>query len=92
MLNLMLNMKMVTIRQMQHGLTAVLERVARGEEITITRRGFPVARLLAPAPAKQAKQPVWPDAMTRLNERFRDEPAKGKTASEIVREMRGRDL
>jgi prevent-host-death family protein len=87
----MLNMKTATIRQMQHGLTAVLERVARGEEITITRRGFPVARLLAAAPTKKAKKPVWPDAMTRLNERFRDGPAKGKPASEIVHEMRGQD-
>jgi hypothetical protein len=42
-------------------------------------------------PAKKAKKPVWPDAMTRLNERFRDGAAKGKSAIEIVREMRGRD-
>ena len=88
----MLNMRTATIRQMQHGLTAVLERVARGEEITITRRGVPVARLLPAAPAKKAKKPVWPDAMSRLNDRFRDGAAKGKPASEIVREMRGREL
>ena len=88
----MLNMRTATIRQMQHGLTAVLERVARGEEITITRRGVPVARLLPSAPAQKAKKPVWPDAMSRLNNRFRDAAAKGKPASEIVREMRGREL
>lgn len=88
----MLNMKTTTIREMQHGLTAVLARVARGEEITITRRGQPVARILAAVPAKKAKKPVWPDAMARLNERFPGGPAKGKPASELVAEMRGRDL
>ncbi|MBY0335002.1 MAG: type II toxin-antitoxin system prevent-host-death family antitoxin [Acetobacteraceae bacterium] len=31
-------------------LSALLDRVERGEEITITRRGRAVARLVAPAP------------------------------------------
>jgi prevent-host-death family protein len=88
----MLNMKTTTIREMQHGLTAVLARVARGEEITITRRGRPVARILAAVPAKKAKQPEWPDARARLNERFPGGPATGRPASELVAEMRGRDL
>jgi prevent-host-death family protein len=87
----MLNMKTATIRELQHGLTAVLERVARGEEITITRRGQPVALILAAAPIKKAKKPVWPDAMARLNERFPGGPTEGKPASELVGEMRGRD-
>ncbi|OYU98808.1 MAG: prevent-host-death protein [Verrucomicrobiales bacterium VVV1] len=87
----MLDMKTATIREMQHGLTAVLERVARGEEITITRRGLPVARILAATPVKKAKKPIWPDAMARLNERFPGGPPKGKPTSEVVAEMRGRD-
>ncbi|MBC7369608.1 MAG: type II toxin-antitoxin system prevent-host-death family antitoxin [Undibacterium sp.] len=73
-------------------MNAVLERVAGGEEITVTRRGKPVARILASVSAKKAKKPVWPDAMARLNERFPDGPPKGRPASELVAEMRGRDL
>lgn len=34
-------------------LSALLERVERGEEIVITRHGRPVARLVPPAPAGQ---------------------------------------
>ncbi len=57
----MLNMKAATIRELQHGLTAVLERVARGEEITITRRGQPVALILAAAPVKnRCGRTPWP--------------------------------
>lgn len=88
----MLNMKTATIRELQHGLNAVLQRVALGEEITITRRGRPVARITAALPAKRARKPVWPDAMARLAERFPGGAPKGKPASELVVEMRGRSL
>jgi prevent-host-death family protein len=39
-------MKQVNIRQAKTQLSKLLKRVAAGEEISITRRGVPVARLV----------------------------------------------
>jgi prevent-host-death family protein len=39
-------MKQVNIRQAQTQLSKLLKRVAAGEEISITKRGVPVARLV----------------------------------------------
>jgi prevent-host-death family protein len=43
--------------------SALLERVERGEQIIITRRGKPVARLVPMAPPKKVS-----DAMAKLRE------------------------
>jgi prevent-host-death family protein len=50
-------------------LSALLERVERGEEILITRRGKPVARLVPPvqAPSREAAR----EAAKRIIERSR---------------------
>jgi prevent-host-death family protein len=41
----------VSIRDARSQLKALLDRAAAGEEITVTRRGRPVARLVPPATA-----------------------------------------
>jgi prevent-host-death family protein len=72
-------------------LSDLLERVSRGERITITKHGVPVAVLLPPdpAPRKEVKQVI---AELR---RFRSElHAKGATATQAeIREWieEGRD-
>ena len=51
MSNIMLDMKSASIRAVQHGLAALIAEVEQGEEIIITRRDQPVARLLPINPA-----------------------------------------
>lgn len=50
MSNTMLDMKSASIRAVQHGLAAIIAEVEQGEEIIITRRDRPVARLLPISP------------------------------------------
>ena len=42
----MLTMKTATVREAQHHLSKLLDDVAAGEEISITRRGVEVAKLI----------------------------------------------
>jgi prevent-host-death family protein len=51
MSNIMLDMKSASIRTVQHGLAAMIAEVEQGEEIVITRRNQPVARLLPISPS-----------------------------------------
>jgi prevent-host-death family protein len=46
----MADMRQVTIRELSRNTAEVLERVAAGEEIEVTRNGRPVAVLRAPDP------------------------------------------
>ncbi len=50
-------MKTVSVLEAKTHLSALLEAVRRGEEVVITRRGEPVARLCAVAPARVAREP-----------------------------------
>lgn len=45
-------MKEAGIREARQNLTALIEEVRKGHEVTITDRGKPVARLVPPRPAK----------------------------------------
>jgi prevent-host-death family protein len=57
----------MTIRALRANLSDALEAVATGSEIVVTRRGIPVARLIAPEPiaaahdflALRSRMPVW---------------------------------
>lgn len=48
-------MKTTTVREVQHHLSKLLDEVAAGEEITITRRGVSVAKLV---PSLSAENPM----------------------------------
>ena len=62
-------MKTATVRQVRHDFGSVLKLVQGGEEVTITLRSKPVARLVLPVavPARPAKRP---DFASRLAARF----------------------
>lgn len=57
-------MKTVSVLQAKTHLSALLEQVRAGEEVVITRRGEPIARLSAVAPRKVEREPgelrKWP--------------------------------
>jgi prevent-host-death family protein len=67
-------------------LSALLERVERGEEILITRRGKPVAKLV---PAVSAPNRIVAlEAADRILERSRSVTLGGLTIKELIAEGR----
>lgn len=79
-------MQTVSVREVQHNLAAVLERVARGQAIAVTKRGRVIARIV-PARAK-AGRVQWPGSAERMK-RLGREAAGGTPPSRVIREMRG---
>ena len=88
MLDTLLDMKTATVREVQHKLSRVLARVKRGEEVTITKRGKVVARLVPPVIAQGSGRAEWPDFSGRMKRLFPDGPPAGKPTSEVVMELR----
>jgi len=66
-------------------LSALLERVARGERITITKRGVPVAMLI-PMPAAQKRDPK--EAARRIRELRKGNSLRGLTIRQLIDEGR----
>lgn len=85
----MSNMKTLTVREVQHGLARVLDEVARGHEIVVTRRGRLVAHIVPATPTKRTGRVRWPDATARMKAIFPDGPPRGPGASELIDEARG---
>jgi antitoxin (DNA-binding transcriptional repressor) of toxin-antitoxin stability system len=80
----MTHMKSASVREVQHNLSAVLDWVARGEEVQVTKRRRVVARLLPPEPLIVAT----PDYCGRARKLWGPRP-KGKSLSETVSDARG---
>jgi prevent-host-death family protein len=64
----MSDMKTLSVREAQHGFAAMLDLVAKGQEVEITHRHKPVARVV-PVRRHNGKV-VWPDVMARLKQDF----------------------
>lgn len=73
-------MKSVTLRQMQHHLSEVLRHVDQGNEVVVTRRRRPIARL-SPIQSGAAKH-AWPDFTGRASR------IKGRSLSSTILEER----
>jgi prevent-host-death family protein len=77
----MLDMKTATVREVQHHLSKVLAWVEKGEEVQITRRNKPVAKIV---PAEPDKGPVaLPAFAARARQIWGEKPA-GKSLSQTV--------
>ncbi|UCF92137.1 MAG: type II toxin-antitoxin system prevent-host-death family antitoxin [Desulfobacterales bacterium] len=72
-------MKTATVGEIQKNFGKILKQIKAGEEITVTKRGKPVARITALGPKDKIE---WPD--------FYSEAIKleGKPVSEIVIDSR----
>ena len=66
-------------------LSALIDRVGRGEEITITKRGAAVARLV-PADGRRHREPA--EAAARIRELRRGLKLKGATIRSLIEEGR----
>jgi prevent-host-death family protein len=76
----------VSVRELQQNLKRVMARVERGQEIEVTRRRRPVARLTPVRPS--AKPREWPDLEARARSVFGDRVIT-LSASEMVADGRG---
>lgn len=83
----------VGIRELKNGASGLIERVERGEVLTVTKRGKPVARLIpADMPPGMARLVAeghvrWSGRKPRVPKRVKLQ-GQGKTAAEYVSEGR----
>jgi prevent-host-death family protein len=75
-------MSTITVAEAKAHLSEVLDRVERGEEVVITRRGKPVARVSC---VEGPKMPLDLAALRAFRETM---PFQEKPSVEIIREMR----
>lgn len=73
-------MKTATVGEIQKNFGKILKAIHLGEEITIIRRGKPVAKLTVLGPKSDI---LWPDFYDEVIE------LKGKPISQLVVESRG---
>ncbi len=79
-------MTTASVREVQHNLAAVLERVSRGQEVAVTRRGQVIARIV-PASGRVGAL-SWPDSAARMR-RLGATAMRGMPASGLICELRG---
>jgi len=72
-------MKTATVGEIQKNFSRILKEIKAGQEIAVTKRGQPIAKITALGPKKEIE---WPDFYREAIE------LKGKPASEIVIEER----
>lgn len=77
-------MSTVTLAQAKTHLSQLLDQVEAGDEVVITRRGQPVARI---SPVEKPKQPV--KSLAEFRSRM---PRWRKPSAELLRELRDEDL
>ena len=77
-------MSTVTLAQARTHLSHLLDQVETGEEVVITRRGQPVARI---TPIEKSKQPV--KSFAEFRKRM---PHWRKSSTALLREMRDAEL
>jgi prevent-host-death family protein len=83
-------MKTATVRDLRNHYSRLLAWIAAGEEITITRRGKPVARL-SPAPASADLEKVdWNQSAAMARDRSREIPLSASESSKLRKEAGGR--
>jgi prevent-host-death family protein len=77
-------MNTVTLADAKTHLSHLLDQVEAGEEIVITRRGQPVARI---SPVEKPKRPI--KSLAEFRSRM---PGWRKSSAELLREMRDEGL
>lgn len=76
-------MKTTTVGEIQKNFGKILKEINSGEEVTITRRGKPIAKLTVLGPKTNID---WPDFCAEAI------GTKGKPTSQLVTESRGERL
>jgi prevent-host-death family protein len=88
-------MERVGIRELKQHASAVIRRVAAGEEVEVTDRGTPVARIVPLPKGDPYDRLVLAGEVTPATMSWRDlepgEPVPGKPLSRVLQEMRDED-
>jgi prevent-host-death family protein len=83
------HMKHATVRDLRNRYTSLLRWIRAGEEIVITRRGQPVARLV-PEPAMHAAKVDWQESPAVSRDRSREPLLTAEQSAELLREAGGK--
>jgi prevent-host-death family protein len=83
------HMRRATVRDLRNRYTSLLRWIRAGEEIVITRRGKPVARLV-PEAAKAAEQVDWSQSAAVARDRSQTPMLTAEETASIVHEAGGR--
>lgn len=83
------HMKTATVRDLRNRYTELLAWLAAGQEVLITQRGKPVARLL-PARTSQAGTVDWTKSRAVRRDRSQMRQLGADEASELIKESAGR--
>lgn len=78
-------MRTVGLAQAKAELSALLDAVEAGDEVVITRRGTPVARLVREQTSQPASAEAWCERLRRFHQ---GQPVHPTTAAKLVRELR----
>jgi len=82
-------MEEVTVREIQHHLSIYIQRVENGEEIQISRRNRPVAKIV-PLPTSGIENKVdWSAHQKEIRTAFNGRIVRGKPMHKIISEDRG---
>lgn len=82
-------MKTATVRDLRNHYSGLLEWIEAGEEIRITRRGIPVARLV-PEPGICGKRVDWSQSPALSRDRSETERIPAETAEKLIHDSAGR--
>ena len=78
-------MRTIGLAEAKAQLSALLDAVAAGDEVVITRRGRPVARLVAEGPPNLPSAATWQQRLRQLHAEQSPVPS---SAVDLVRELR----
>jgi antitoxin (DNA-binding transcriptional repressor) of toxin-antitoxin stability system len=81
-------MKTATVRELRNNYTALLRWIDAGEEISISRRGRVVARLV-PASAKRARRVDWSDSAALRRDKSKLRCLSAEESAKLLEESRG---
>ena len=90
MLDIMLDMKTASVRQLLHNVTGVMRWVENGETVELTKRGKVIAELRPPRPRKPRKVKM-PDFLARMKSYCGDFVLSDEQAARILDESRGEE-
>jgi prevent-host-death family protein len=83
-------MKTATVRELRNRYTQLLKWLEAGEEITITRRGVAIARLVPANHIKTRRGADWTQSAAFALDRLQLRPLTGEESAELLDNNRGR--
>lgn len=82
-------MKTATVRDLRNHYTSLLRWIDAGEEVVITRKGVPVARLVPP-PTEVPSRVNWADSPEVKRDRRLETPLTAEASAALIEEAGGR--